>query len=187
MTRPAPTSDSPARCLSLGGVGATILRIGGRAPRWYASLPRPRRPAPPLTTPCPLSTPRTRPGFVPPGGVVVAPRAATSLPGPPWPTRRSLRTPMPPPVSLGGHPPTTASHAGFHPLCQSFGRADQRRHAALPQACPGVLDTIAITDQETRPVANELRQRGVGTMRVSLTVGHLRMRHAPQINGALTI
>src|SRR3712207_9017907 len=55
-----------------------------------------------------------------------------------------------------------ARHTCFDTLCQSLGRADQMRQTALPEACPGLIDTRAIPDQDTRPVANELRQCGFG-------------------------
>ena len=45
------------------------------------------------------------------------------------------------------------------------------RQAALPEAFPGLIDTIAITDQDTRPVTNELRKRGFGTVRVQSSSG----------------
>jgi hypothetical protein len=52
------------------------------------------------------------------------------------------------PLELGVHPPTKARHTSFHTLSQSFGRADEMSQAALPEAFPGLIDTIAITDQE---------------------------------------
>jgi hypothetical protein len=42
------------------------------------------------------------------------------------------------PLELGVDPLTKASHVCFHTLCQSFGRAEQMRQAALPQALPGL-------------------------------------------------
>src|SRR5215813_11349403 len=83
-------------------------------------------------------------------------------------------------LDLGVHPATKVSYAGFHTLCQAFGRADQMGQATLPQAFPGLIDTIAITDQDPRPVANELPNRGLGAVRMDLKVGYGRIGHDPQ-------
>src|SRR5262245_52790906 len=53
------------------------------------------------------------------------------------------------------------------------------RQAALPQPYPGLIDTIAISDEDPSPVMNELRKRGGGTVCVDLKVGHCRIGHDP--------
>ena len=47
-----------------------------------------------------------------------------------------------PNAPLDMHPRTKASHASFDTLCQSFGRVDQMRHAALSQAFPGLKSPV---------------------------------------------
>src|SRR5689334_6818427 len=84
------------------------------------------------------------------------------------------------PLSLGVHPCTTASHAGFHTLCQAFGCADEMGQVALPEPFPGLIEPRAITDQDTSPVVNKLDKCHFGTGRVYLKVCHVRVRHDPQ-------
>src|SRR5689334_5081254 len=110
--------------------------------------------------------PCTRPSFVRPSGVLVDERAEARIPRPPLPHSRALRAPMTQPLSLGVHSCTKASHAGFHTLCQAFGRADEMGQAALPEPFPGLIEPIAITDQDTRPVNNELHQGCLGAVGV---------------------
>ena len=134
----------------------------------------------PPRLPGPLSTPSKRPGVVRPSGILVDERAAARLPRPPLPPHGSFCAHMTQPLELGVYPATKASGAGFHTLCQPCGRAEPRRQAALPAACPRLLAPIAIPDQDPPPVAHALRTRRFGTIRVALQVGHCRLRHAPQ-------
>src|SRR6516225_6666861 len=131
-----------------------------------------------LPLPCPAAG--KRPGFVFPSDVVVEQRVAARIPRPPLPHGGALRAHMTQPLELGVDPPTTARHTDFHTLCESFRRADEMRYAALPEAFPGLIDTLAITDQHTSSVMHELRTGGCGTVWVELKVGHCRSRHAPQ-------
>src|SRR5262245_39723307 len=102
----------------------------------------------------PLQTSGKYPAFVFPRGVLVDPRAEASIPGPPlshcWP----LGTHMTQPLELGVYSCAKARYAGVHTLCHSFRRADQMGQATLPEACPSLIDTIAITHQDTPPIAN---------------------------------
>jgi hypothetical protein len=111
--------------------------------------------------------------------VLVDERAEARIPRPPLPYGRARRAHMTQPLEFGVHPPTKASHAGIYTLCQSLGCADQMCSTALPQACPGLLDSIAITDQDPSPVANELYKRCFGAGGMDLKVGHARIGHDP--------
>jgi len=120
----------------------------------------------PQRLPFSLQASRKRPGCVLPCRVLGEERAEARIPRPPlshcWP----LSTPMTQPLQLGVYPTTTASSTPFHTLCQPFGRTAQRRHAALQSPFPVVLDPRAITHPNTHPVANALRQRDFGTLRM---------------------
>src|SRR5262245_30295930 len=107
-------------------------------------------------------------------------RAEARIPHSPLPPGRALRSPLTQSLSLGVHPATQMSYAGVPTLCQSCGRTDQLGPATLPEAFPGLIAPIALTDQATRPVANELHNRCLGAVGVELNVSHGRMGHAPQ-------
>ena len=134
----------------------------------------------PQRLPFPCQASGKRPGFVFPGGVLVAQRVEARIPRPSLPHGGALRAHRTEPLERGVYPPTKASHTGFHTLCEPCRRADELRSAALPQPFPVLRDTIAITDQDPAPVMHERCARGFGAGGVSLKVGHCRMRHAPQ-------
>jgi hypothetical protein len=54
-----------------------------------------------------------------------------------------FRSPRTQPLELGVHPPPEARHPCLDTLCQSLGCTDQLRQAALPEAFPGLRDTIS--------------------------------------------
>src|SRR5262249_5316720 len=105
-----------------------------------------------------------RSGFVFPAHMLVEQRTETRLPRPPLPNRRPLRAPMTQPLQLSVHALSKASNPSLEVFSQPLGRADEMSEAALPKALPGLRDQRAITDQEPRPVTNELHKRGLRAM-----------------------
>ena len=81
----------------------------------------------PQRLPFPCQATGKRPGFVFPGGVLVAQRVEARIPRPSLPHGGALRAHRTEPLERGVYPPTKASHTGFHTLCEPFRRADEMR------------------------------------------------------------
>jgi hypothetical protein len=180
MLGPAPPSAGPSRAMALDSVCATARRTGGRPRRSSAWLPPPRRPAPPQRLSCPLPPSGTRPGFVRPGRLAVAQRAAVRRPGPPRSPRGPLWPPRPPPVQRGVYACAPARHPRLSRLRQPFGRAAQRRPATWPEPRPGRRDESPLAHEDARPVRQKWRPCSLGAVGGSLAVGDARRRPPPQ-------
>jgi hypothetical protein len=84
------------------------------------------------------------------------------------------------PLPLSVHALSKASNPSLEVLSQPLGRADEMSEAALLQYISVLIDHRAITDQDPRPVTNELHKRGLRALGMDLEGGHLRLGHHPQ-------
>jgi hypothetical protein len=117
------------------------------------------------TVPCLLDLNAAQtPCLVLTGGGLIDQCPEGRLPHTPLPYSGTLRAPMTQPLERSLPPPTTTSQASLETLCQAWDRTDEMRQVALPQAFPGLRETIAFADEAPSPVRNELRKCGFKTI-----------------------
>ena len=148
MTEPAPPSDCPSRCMSLGSVCATSTpnRWARSAILFVASTPSTSR-----NTHSASPSRSNRRANVPALSSRVACRlhqraeSAHTRPatGPPL----AALYPYDTAVELGVYACTKARNARLYILREPFGRADQMRQATLSEPLPVLIDQIPIADQ----------------------------------------
>lgn len=180
MTTPVPPSDSPSHYRSPGAVYATAPQSVGAPSSFIGGFSAWDVEKCPQRLPFPLQPPGKRPGLVLPCGVLTEQMTETRLPGLQLANRGPLRTHMTQPLQLGAHAVSTSSNPPLQVLSQSLGRADQVGQAALPEPRPMLIDPIAITDQDTRPIANARHKRGLGAGGMYLAIRHQGMHYHPQ-------
>jgi hypothetical protein len=83
-------------------------------------------------------------------------------------------------LPLGQGPLAARSDMRVGALCEATSAPDEMGQTGLALRRPGLLDTVAITDQETVPIVNECRARRGGATRIDAIAGGLWSGQAPE-------
>ena len=112
--------------------------------------------------------------------ILVEQLAEPSIPRPPFPARRRGGGHMTEALEFRQRPCPTGSEIGGRALRQAPCRPDEMRQARLALRHPGLVDPVAITDEEPGPILDEGGKGGFGAVGVDHIERHGLIRHDPQ-------